>query len=139
MNITRIAAAVACISLAVSLSACSSTEDAADANEAFCTSVATVQTEVATLKALVATDATVEDVQDQRDAVAKAVADAGDEIEGLADSVKAEVETANEAFADAVDAIPTDVPLSEARAQYNAAVLAWDKAILSIRTEVGCK
>ena len=139
MIITRTTAALAGIGLALSLSACSSAEDTTEANAAFCQSSAATQVKVAKLKTLVTSDGTVEQVQAQREAIAKAVETSAADAKDLTESVQAEVKAADEAFDAAIGAIPADTPVSDASAQYQAAVVAWDKAVLSIRTEVGCK
>ena len=133
----RTTAALVGLGLALSLSACSS-ESTEDANAAYCSASAEVQSEVAALGALVTSDATVDQVQEQREAVADSVEKAGEAAEDLADSVKDEISAADDAFTDAVNAISGDATVSEAAGEYQAAIQAWDAAVLSIRTEVGC-
>jgi hypothetical protein len=52
--------------------------------------------------------------------------------------VKADIKAADDAFDDAIAAIPGDATLSEAAAAYQAAIDAWDAAVASIRTDAGC-
>ena len=135
----RTAAAVAGIGLALSLSACSSSGDTAETNAAYCESAANVQTEVAALRTLVTGgDATVDQVQEQRDAIASAVQDAQDQAGSLADSVQADIKAADDTFDAALQAIPGDATLVQAAASYAAAIQAWDASVKAIRTEVGC-
>ena len=135
----RTAAAVAGIGLALSLSACSSNGDTAETNAAYCESAANVQTEVAALRTLVTGgDATVDQVQEQRDAIASAVQDAQKQAGSLADSVQADIKAADDTFDAALQAIPGDATLVQAAASYAAAIQAWDASVKAIRTEVGC-
>ena len=135
----RTAAAVAGIGLALSLSACSSSGDTAETNAAYCGSAANVQTEVAALRNLVTGgDATVDQVQEQRDAIASAVQDAQKQAGSLADSVQADIKAADDTFDAALQAIPGDATLVQAAASYAAAIQAWDASVKAIRTEVGC-
>lgn len=133
----RTVAAFAGVGLALSLSACSS-ESTEEANAAYCSASAETQSEVAALGALVAGDATVDQVQEQKEAIADAVEKSSEAAQDLGDSVKDDISAADDAFNDAVDAIPGDSTVSEAAGAYQAAVQAWDAAVLSIRTEVGC-
>ena len=135
----RTAAAVAGLGLALSLTACSSSADTAGTNAAYCQGAATVQTEVASLRALITGgDATVDQVQEQRDAIASAVQDAQKQAESLADSVQADIKAADDTFDAALQAIPGDATLPEAATSYAAAIRAWDASVEAIRTEVGC-
>jgi len=135
----RTAAAVAGLGLALSLSACSSRGDTAETNAAYCESAANVQTEVAALRTLVTGgDATVDQVQEQRDAIASAVQDAQDQAGSLADSVQADIKAADGTFDAALQAIPGDATLPQAAASYAAAIQAWDASVKAIRAEVGC-
>lgn len=134
----RITVTLAGLGLALSLAGCSS-EDAAEANAEYCTASATVQSEVAKLKTLVTSgDATVDQVNEQRQAIAKANEEAQGKAGDLGDAVKKEIQAADKAFDDALAAIPGDATIPEAADQYRAAVDAWDAAILGIRSEVGC-
>jgi uncharacterized phage infection (PIP) family protein YhgE len=134
----RITAALAGLGLALSLSACSS-QDTAEANAEYCSASAAAQSEVLALKTLVTSgDATVDQVQEQRDAIANATQEAQSKASDLSDSVKSEIEAADKAFQDAISAIPGDATIPEAAAQYRAALDAWDTAVLNIRSEVGC-
>ena len=112
----------------------------ADANAAYCASSAAVQSEVAKLKAM-ATSSTVtlNDLSAQRNEVAKANAAAAKDADKVGDEVKKEIAAADNAFDQAIKAIPGSATVSEASAAYQAAIKDWDQAMLSIRTKVGCK
>lgn len=134
----RVTAALAGLGLALSLSACSS-QDTAEANAEYCSASAAAQSEVLALKTLVTSgDATLDQVQEQRDAIANATQEAQSKASNLSGAVKSEIEAADKAFQDAIAAIPGDANLLEAAAQYRAALDAWNTAVLSIRSEVGC-
>lgn len=134
----RAAAVVAGLGLALTLSACSSSKDTTDANAAYCASSATVQSEMAKLKTLVAGNATIEEINDQRKVVADAVEQASQDADDLADEVASDVIAADQAFDDAINDIPEDATLAEARAPYQAAIDAWNASIASIRSDLGC-
>jgi hypothetical protein len=129
---------VAGLGLALSMTACAPAT--ADANAAYCASSAAVQSEVAKLKAM-ATSSTVtlNDLSAQRNEVAKANAAAAKDAEKVGDEVKKEIASADNAFDQAIKAIPGSATVSEASAAYQAAIKDWDQAMLSIRTKVGCK
>ena len=134
-----ITATLAGLGLALSLSACSSSDDTAETNTQYCTSSAAAQAEVAELRTLVTGgEATIDDVKAQVGAIGTATATAAEDAADLADAVKADIKAADQAFDDAIKAIPGDATLSEAAAAYQAAMDGWDAAMASIRTEAGC-
>ena len=137
-RIRSFALGLAGLGLAMSMTACAPAT--ADANAAYCASSAAVQSEVAKLKAM-ATSSTVtlNDLSAQRNEVAKANAAAAKDAEKVGDEVKKEVVAADNAFDQAIKAIPGSATVSEASAAYQAAIKDWDQAMLSIRTKVGCK
>jgi hypothetical protein len=83
--------------------------------------------------------ATLNDISAQRNEVAKANTAAAKDAEKLGDEVKKEIIAADNAFDQAVKAIPGNATVQEASTAYQAAIAEWDKAMLSIRTKVGCK
>lgn len=138
MDHNRLLAAAAALGLALSLSACSE-ESTTDANATYCEKQAAVQAEVAGLRSLVTSgDATVEQVQEQREAIAAALDDSQGAAGGLADSVRNDVQAADDTFTSAVDAIPGDASLATAAQDYASAIQAWNASVDSIRAEVGC-
>ncbi len=142
MHIRRTTAALAGIGLVLSLSACSTSSDAAEEtaadNAAYCQASATAQSEAAALKSLVTSDATLDQIQEQKDTLVDAVESAQEAAADLADSVRNQIEIADDEFNDAIEAIPSDATLSEAVQVYQSALAAWDVALLSIRADVGC-
>lgn len=127
------------LGLALSLSACSSDDDTAETSAQYCTSSAAAQAEVAELRTLVTGgQATIDEVKAQVQTIGAATATASEDAGDLADSVKADITAADEAFDDAIAAIPGDATLTEAAAAYQAAIDAWDASMVSIRTEAGC-
>ncbi|MGB7979948.1 MAG: hypothetical protein WCF36_04040 [Candidatus Nanopelagicales bacterium] len=133
-----ITATLAGLGLVLSLTACSS-DDTAETNAQYCTSSAAAQAEVAELRTLVTGgEATIDDVKAQVQAIGTATATAAQDAADLADAVKADIKAADDAFDDAIAAIPGDATLSEAAAAYQAAIDAWDAAMASIRTNAGC-
>jgi len=137
-RIRSFALGLAGLGLAMSMTACAPAT--ADANAAYCASSAAVQSEVAKLKAM-ATSSTVtlNDLSAQRNEVAKANAAAAKDAEKVGDEVKKEIASADNAFDQAIKAIPGSATVSEASAAYQTAIKDWDQAMLSIRTKVGCK
>ncbi len=134
-----ITATVATLGLALSLASCSSGEDTAEGSEEYCTSSAAAKAEVAELRTLITGgQATIDDVKTQVRAIGSATAAAAEDAAGLADSVKADIKAADDAFDAAIADIPGDATLTEAAAAYQSALEAWDAALLSIRTEAGC-
>ena len=135
----RFTAAVAGLGLALSLSACSS-ESTEEANAAYCEASAAALVEYAQLKTLITSgDATLDQVNEQREVIAEANEEVQSKAENLADSLQDQIREANEAFDDAIDQIPGDSTIPEAANAYNAAVDAWDLAIAGISSEVGCE
>jgi hypothetical protein len=133
------ALALATLGLAATLTACADSQDTADANAAFCDANAGVQAEVEALRSLVSSgDVSLETFREQVDQITEASAAANNPAEELAESVRADLRAANEAFSDAVEAIPDDAGLAQAVAAYRAAVAEWESSIEAIRSEVGC-
>ena len=138
-TVRTITATLAGLGLALSLSACSSDDDTAETNAQYCTSSAAAQAEVAELRTLVTGgEATIDDVKAQVESIGTAAATAAEDAADLADAVKADIKAADDAFDEAIAAIPGDATLSEAAGAYQAAMDAWDAAMASIRTEAGC-
>ncbi len=122
---------------AAALAGCSSpsTEDAA---AAYCASLESVQGELTSLVELVKGDATVSEVQDQRDAVSAAIDAAAEDAAELDDAVRTDAEDASGAFDDAVSAIPGDATVSEAAGAYQTAADGYLTSLSSIAETAGC-
>ncbi len=131
-------AALSGLALALSVSACSS-ESTADSSEEYCSSVAATQAEVDQLETMISDGTSTRDqIEIQFDSVtasAKNTLLAGSD---LAESIQSDIKAADQAFADAIAAIPDTATLAEVASAYGAAIQAWDTAAASIRSEVGC-
>ena len=56
----------------------------------------------------------------------------------LQSAVQADVEAANDAFTESVEAIDEDAPITEAAPSYAAAIHEWNASVDAIDAEVGC-
>jgi hypothetical protein len=137
MKITRTAAALAGICLALSLSACSS-GDTAEANAAYCEGAAKVQTEVDKMAGLIKDGSSVDLVKAQWGAVQAAIEANSVPLSQLSDSAQEDVSAAYDTFTAAIEAIPSDIPPSEAAPQYEAAIEGLTTDIQGVKAEVGC-
>lgn len=135
--LSRAAAGAALLLAATTLTACSS-ETVEDASTAYCDQVDTLTTELESLRTLVATDATVDELADQRSAVQDAFAATQEAADDLDEAVRSAADDANSSFRSSVGDIPTDVALSEAAGKYDQASEAYLSELASIATEAGC-
>ena len=94
MITSRAAAAIAGIGLALSLSACSSSESVEDTNAAYCEGATAVQTQFEELKSLIESGAPADALKNQRDLVQSAIQANSVPLSQLQDSVKTEIEAA---------------------------------------------
>ena len=138
MITSRAAAAIAGIGLALSLSACSSSDSVADTNAAYCEGAVTVQSDLEELASLVESGASTDAIKTQRDVVQSAIQANSVPLSQLQDSVQTEIEAANDAFDQAVAAIPDDATPAEAASSYTAAIEAYDTAVTEVESELGC-
>lgn len=111
------------------------TESVEEASDNYCSSLESLDSAVVDLRALVAGDATVEEVHDQKTAIQDAYQQTVDAASDLDEAVSNESERAYDSFQDAVDAIP----VSEAAAQYTAAAEAYLALLANIAVEAGCE
>jgi hypothetical protein len=135
---TRATAALAVGLLASTTILGCSSQTVDEASTAYCDQLDALRAEVESLRALVSSDATVDEVSEQRDAVAdayQATVDAGDD---LGATVKDSASSAFDAFQGAVAGISTDQPLSEAATEYTEAGDAFTDALASIAEDAGC-
>jgi hypothetical protein len=132
------AASLAAIGLALSLTACSTDDSVEDINAEYCAGQAKVQEEVDELQALIATDATTEELKAQRDFVLSAIQANSVPVSQLSQEVRDEVEAADAAFTEAVNAIPDSATPAEAAVSYAAAIDAWETAVGEVASETGC-
>lgn len=115
------------------------TESVEEASGDFCANLDTLEAELASLESLVAGDATVDDIEAQkevvRDAYDAAEASAGE----LDEAVSNDAEAAYDSYEDAVSEIPGDATLSEAAPQYASAVQAYVASLATIAVDAGCE
>ena len=138
MTRTRLTAALTVGLLASSTLVGCSSQTVDEASTAYCEQLDSLRDEVQSLRALVATDATVDDVTEQRDAVADAYQATVDAADDLDATVRDSASSAIDAFEGAVSDIPTDLSLSEAAGQYTAAGDAFTDQLASIAEDAGC-
>jgi Cys-tRNA synthase (O-phospho-L-seryl-tRNA:Cys-tRNA synthase) len=137
MNTTRTAAVLAGLGLVLSLSACSSS-DTADANAAYCEGASKIETEVQTMETLIGSSASADAVKAQWGAVQAAIEAKSVPLTQLEDAVQEDVSAAYDTFTTAIEAIPADIPPSEAAPQYKAAIDGFTTATEAVKSEVGC-
>jgi hypothetical protein len=117
---------------------CSSTPTVDEASTQYCDAVTTLQDELGQLKTLVASDATVEEVQTQRDAVRQAfeaTTAAGTDLDSAVSDAAA---SAYATFESSVGSIAGDLPISEAAGEYTTASDALLSEIGTIAEDAGC-
>ena len=81
------------------------------------------------LEALIVSGAPTEEVKAQRDFVQSAIQANSVPLSQLQSAVQEDVEAANDAFTEAVEAIDEDAPLTETAPSYAAAIDAWNASI----------
>jgi hypothetical protein len=122
--------------LLFTVTACSGSVD--DASAAYCASLQDLRGEVRELLSLVSSDADVDDVRDQREAVSEVFDELRAESESLQEALRESGEAAHEDFQDAVADIPGDVAVSEAIAAYREAARDYAAALVALRDDAGC-
>jgi hypothetical protein len=138
MNLARTTAALAGIALAVSLSACSSSPDTAEANATWCEGAAKVETEIEKMSTLVEGGATQDVLSAQFGAVQAAIEANSVPLSQLEDAVQEDIDQAYGTFTTAVDAIPADAPASDAASAYKAAIDGFTSDIDAVKADLGC-
>lgn len=138
MNYRRTTAALAGIALALSMSACSSSTDTAEANAAYCEGAAKVQTEVQKMEALIDSGSSADLVKTQWGAVQAAIEANSVPLSQLEDAAQEDISTAYDTFTAAIEAIPSDIAPSEAAPQYAAAIDGLTSDLEGVQAEVGC-
>jgi hypothetical protein len=131
-----LAAGVA-VTAASALVGCS--ESVEEAGGDFCSNLDTLEAELASLESLVAGDATLDDIEAQRDVVADAWQDVEDSAGSLDEAVSNEADSAYDAYQDALGAVPGDATVTEAAPQYAAAVQAYVADLATIAVDAGCE
>lgn len=133
----RLALAAVGLTAALALGGCSESVDEASAD--YCSSVDNLNSELASLASLVGGDATLDEIQAQRDAVSGAYDETAAAAGDLEESVSSAADSAYSDFQDAVDAIPGDATLTEAAEQYAAAARQYEASLATIAADAGCE
>jgi hypothetical protein len=136
VGVRRAAAALAATTLALTLIGCADSVEETSGD--YCSDVDTLQSEVASLESLVASDATLDEIDAQREAVSDAYDATTGSAGDLDEAVTSAAESAYGDFQDAVSAIPGDATLSEAAEQYAAASRAYTSSLETIAADAGC-
>ena len=121
---------------ALVLTGCSQSVD--EASSDYCANLDTLNSELASLDTLVTGDATVEEIEDQVSAVESAADDVESSGGDLDSAVSDAADSAASDFDAAVGEISGDASLSEASADYEAAVASYINSLASIADEAGC-
>jgi hypothetical protein len=139
----RTATALAGLGLALALSGCSSSDTAdtsssetAVTSAAWCEGAAKVQSEVDKMATLIDEGSSTDLVKAQWNAVQSAIEANSVPLSQLPDATQEEVAAAYDTFTTAVEAIPDDLPPSEAAPQYEAAIERLTSDMDSIEAEV---
>ena len=131
----RMAAGVAAVALL--LAGCTETVD--DASGDFCSNLDTLESEVASLESLVAADATLDDIDAQREIVRDAWDSVASSAGDLDEAVSAEADSSYDSYQDALGEIPGDATLTEAAPVYAAAAQAYLASLAGIAVDAGCE
>ena len=115
------------------------TQSVDEASGDFCSNVDALEAELVSLGSLVDGDATVDDVEAQRDAVSDAYDNLASSGGDLDEAVSAAADDAYGSYQDAVDAIPGDASVTEAVTAYAAAAQAYVADLATIAVDAGCE
>ena len=133
---SRSTIAVAVAAGALLLAGC--TESVEDASGDYCSNLDSLQAELAALESLLAGDATLDEINEQREVVRDAfdatAASAGD----LNEAVSGEADSANDSYPDAYAGVPGHATHSEAGPQYASAVQGYPPSLATIADDAGC-
>lgn len=122
---------------ALLLAGCTQSVDEASGD--FCSNADALEAELVSLGSLVDGDATVDDVEAQRDAVSDAYDNLASSGGDLDEAVSAAADDAYSSYQDAVDAIPGDASVTEAATAYAAAAQAYVADLATIAVDAGCE
>ena len=131
----RTAATLAGLGLVLALSGCSSS-GSGDANAAWCQGAAKVQSEVDKMASLVEEGSPTDLVKAQWGAVQAAIEANSVPLSQLEDSTQQEISAAYGALTTSLEAIPADLPPSEAAPQLKAAVDTFNADIQSVEADI---
>lgn len=130
-------AAVVLAAASLLIAGCSN-QGAAEANAKLCTSLTGLSDELQTLTALVGSNATVQEMRVQLQAVESAAESADSAADDVKDAVADQLSAAEIAFQDAVDAIGPAATLQEAASAYGAAAKDFTSAVETTLGDLGC-
>ena len=142
-RVRRVTIALAGLGLVLTASACGSTaitDATPSAEAAYCTSSEAVLSELGALKDMVASgDSTRNEISDQGQVVVDAAVTAYKDSNDLSEAVRADIQAADEAFREAIRAIPSSTStVSEATQAYQAAMDAYNISMDAARASLGC-
>jgi hypothetical protein len=120
------------------LAGCSSDESPSEASERYCETLVGLDAELGAFRDLVAQDASVDELEAQRDAVRDAAEEVRNAAGDVDAAVAADVSDARSDFEDAVGDIPGDASATEALAVYSDAVEDYYSSVQATLDEVGC-
>ena len=134
---TRVRMAGGVAAVALLLAGCTETVDEASGD--FCSNLDTLEAELASLESLVAGDASLDDIDAQREVVRDAWDAAASSAGDLDEAVSAEADSAYDSYQDALSEIPGEATLSEAAPVYAAAAQAYLASLAGIAVDAGCE
>lgn len=133
-----IAAGVCAVALSSAFAGCSS-PDTAQANAQVCANMDQVQGELATLRVMLTTGvATVSQVEDQVSDVRNSVHSLTLAGEEASQAAVREIQQAQAAFEKAIDEIPSNASVTEAREAYKAALTMYADQVRATTSQLGC-
>lgn len=115
------------------------TESVEEASGDFCSNLDTLEAELASLESLVAGDATLDDIDAQREVVRDAYDAAASSAGDLDEAVSGEADAAYDSYQNALREIPGDATLSEAAPAYASAAQAYLASLATIAVDAGCE
>ena len=115
------------------------TESVEEASGDFCSNLDTLEAELASLESLVAGDATLDDIDAQREVVRDAWDAAASSAGDLDEAVAGEADAAYDSYQNALGEIPGDATLSEAAPAYASATQGYLASLATIAVDAGCE
>ena len=130
---------VAAVALGTVVGCGDDADDVTKANEAYCTAVTQVRSEIAEFQQMLAGDATRDELSIQADSVRSAAINAILDAQDLAEVIDQELQDAGTQFADSLEALDDEAATPEqAKAEAGSAAQAYLAEVEATATEVGC-